>query len=513
MVDLILFNAKVMTMDPIDPQGDLVAVRGNQIAAVTGPERLSEFKGASTTLIDCGGHSVLPGFIDAHCHIHALAERLITIGVGPRSSVRSIRDIQAALRQAAQRHAPGSWLRAHGYDEFFLEEKRHPTREDLDAAAPLHPVTLTHRSGHARVLNTLALRHVGISIETPDPEGALIDRHHETGEPTGLLFDMGSFLAKRTPRLDDTHVEAGMRLANREFLSLGITSIQDPSPGNGRSQWQRFRRWKETGILHPRIAMMLGWEDFLAFSVDDFSNPVGEEQLRLAGVKVLIGEASGRLHPAPAALNDIVRAIHQAGWQVALHAIEEPTIEAACRAIEQALETFPRPDHRHRIEHCSVCPPALRRRLAALGTLVVTQPSFLYYNGERYLKTLPAEHLANLYPIAALLSAGITVAAGSDSPVAPLNPFKAISGAVSRRAETGAPVAPEQGIALDAALRMYTASAARATFEEGSKGTITPGKRADLIVLDRDVTRVPQDDLGDVEVEMTILDGRIVWDT
>jgi predicted amidohydrolase YtcJ len=142
----------------------------------------------------------------------------------------------------------------------------------------------------------------------------------------------------------------------------------------------------------------------------------------------------------------------------------------------------------------------------------VTQPSFLHYSAERYVTTLSPAQLADLYPIGALLSAGVSVAAGSDSPIVPVDPFKAISGAMSRRAGTGAPISPEHAISLDAALRMYTVSAARAAFEDGWKGSITPGKKADLIVLDRDITRVPQDEVADVKIQMTILDGRIAWE-
>jgi predicted amidohydrolase YtcJ len=513
VVDLILYNARAITMDSARPRAELMAIRDQDIVAVTTNEKRSELASHRTKVIDCRGHTVLPGFIDAHCHIHAVAESLVTVDIGPRSSIRSIRDIQAALRQAASRTPPATWLRASGYDEFFLEDKRHPTREDLDPAVPLHPVKLTHRSGHAHVLNTVGLRNAGITIDTPDPEGGLIDRHHETGEPTGVLFGMGKSLATRIPRLEDVHVETGMRRANRHFLSLGITSIQDPSPRNGRLQWQRFRRWKAEDILRPRVTMMLGWDAFLRRSEEDFSRTTSIEHLRIPGVKIVIDETSGQLHPNPSELDAMVVAIHRAGLQAVLHAVDPPAIEAACRSIADALRRVPRADHRHRIEHCSVCPPALRHRLASLGVFVVTQPSFLHYNAERYVRTLAPAQLAELYPIGGLLSAGVSVAAGSDSPIVPVDPFKAISGAMSRHAGTGAPISPEHAVSLHAALGMYTASAARAAFEDGWKGSITPGKKADLIVLDRDITRVPQDEVADVKIQMTILDGRIAWET
>lgn len=508
--DLILFNARAITMDPARPRAEVVVIRGRDIVAVAGNERLRDFSGRGTTTIDCRGNTVLPGFVDAHCHVHALAESFVAIDVGPRSPVRSIRDIQTVLRQAASREPPGTWLRANGYDEFSVAEKRHPTRVDLDAAAPHHPVKLTHRSGHAHVLNTLALASVGISIETADPEGALVERHEHTGEPTGLLFGMGRFLAGRIPRLDDSLVETGVRIANRELLSRGVTSVHDPSPRNGPAQWRRFRRWKESGILEPRVTMMLGWDEFSRFAAAEFPS-AGEEQLRLAGVKVVIGEASGDLHPPPPVLAKMLATVHRAGWQAALHAVDERAIAAAADAIAHAVAAFPRTGHRHRIEHGSVCPPALQRRLATLHVVVVTHPSFVYYNGARYRATVPADELPHLYPLAGLLSAGVELAAGSDSPIVPLHPLKAIAAAVSRTAEDGERVGPGQAITLPAALGMHTVSAARAAFEETWKGTITPGKRADLVLLDRDLESVEPDEIGEANVAATILDGRIAW--
>jgi predicted amidohydrolase YtcJ len=424
--------------------------------------------------------------------------------------VRSIRDIQTSLRRAASREPPGTWLRANGYDEFSLMEKRHPNRVDLDGAAPHHPVKLTHRSGHAHVLNTLALAAAGISIDTADPEGALIDRDPHTGEPTGLLFGMGRFLAGRIPRLDDSLVETGVRVANGEFLARGVTSVHDPSPRNGPAQWRRFRRWKDSGILEPRVTMMLGWDEFSRFTAADFPS-AAEEQLRLAGVKFVIGEASGELHPPPPALADMITTVHRAGWQAAMHAVDERGISAAADAIAHAVAAFPRAGHRHRIEHGSVCPLALQRRLASLDVVVITHPSFVYYNGARYRATVPAHELADLYPLAGLLAAGVEVAAGSDSPIVPLDPLKAIGAAVSRTAGDGERVGPGQAITLTAALAMHTLSAARAAFEETWKGTITPGKRADLVVLDRDLESAGPDEIGEANVAATILDGRIAW--
>jgi hypothetical protein len=237
-----------------------------------------------------------------------------------------------------------------------------------------------------------------------------------------------------------------------------------------------------------------------------------KSQLRLCGVKIILDETTGHLHPSQSDLNEMVLNIHQSSFQACLHAIEEKAVEAACSSIEFALKKSPKSDHRHRVEHCSVCPPSLARRLADLGIMVITQPSFIYYSGDRYLQTVPAEQLKHLYPIRTLLENGVKVAASSDCPIAPANPLIGIYAASSRMTETGERVLPEEKITPKEALRMNGEYAARAIFDEGMKGSISSGKLADLVVLNNDPNKVPINEIKDISVEMTILNGEIVWE-
>ena len=545
MADLILYSANVMTMDSARPKGQLIAIQDHTIIAVGKNDDLPKFQKRNTRIIDCTGKTVLPSFIDAHCHLHALAESHVTLNLEPHHNVRSISDIQTKIKDLSQTLPSGAWIRGRGYNEFYLAEKRHPNRWDLDQVTSTHPIKLTHRTGHAHVLNSLALKIAGISNETPDPPDGLIDRDVNTGEPTGLLFRMGDFLSKQIPPLENKQLDQGIRIANDELLSMGITSIQDASSHNGIEQWKMFRRWKDTGFLKPRVVMMLGIDpvrnfirvlnpfgaiikpnrtaeqrsiisngasQFYEYQESDFETQFDKSQLRLGGVKIILDETTGRLHPAQSELNEMVLRIHQAGFQVCLHAIEEKAVEAACSAIEYALRKSPKSDHRHRIEHCSVCPPSLARKLAGLGIMVVTQPSFTYYSGDRYLQTVPSEELKHLYPIRTLLKSGVKVAASSDCPIAPANPMTGIYAACSRMTEAGEAVLSKEKITPEEALRMYGETAARATFDEGMKGSISPGKLADLVVLNGDPIKGPVDEIKDIKVEMTILNGEIVWE-
>ena len=247
-MDLILSNANVITLDPLRPRAEAVVIRGGKIVAVGGHEILNGFRGQETRVIDCRGKTVLPGFIDAHFHLLAFAKSLVTLNVEFRNQVRSISDIQARIREIAKTQPPGTWIRGRGYHEFSLAEKRHPTRWDLDEATSIHPVKLTHRTGGAHVLNSSALALVGISKETGDPPEGLIDRDLETGEPTGLLYGMGDDLAKKIPPLDQDQMEQGLKRANQELCSLGITTIHDVSSRNDRERWEVFKKWKKQGV-------------------------------------------------------------------------------------------------------------------------------------------------------------------------------------------------------------------------------------------------------------------------
>ena len=506
-----IHNANIITMDPANPSAEWVAVSGGIVQALGTGRDYERFTSRSTEFIDCRGSTVLPGFIDAHLHLHAFAESHVCLNLSHAPGFKSIKDIQAAIRNQCQVKQPETWIIGRGYNEFHLAEKRHPTRWDLDEAAPDHPVKLTHGSGHAHVLNSLALSLAGISTATEDPPQGLIDRDVRTGEPTGLLYEMGEFLSGRIPALEEQELLRGLKLANRELLSLGITSVQDASHLNDFKRWKEVSSWKERGLLVPRVNFMVGPKGFEELRMQDFSCPIPENQLRLGGVKVIVDQTTGDLHPRQDELNKMVLAVHQSGLQVAVHAIEENAVESACSAIAYALENAPRPDHRHRIEHCSVCRSFVSKRLASLGVTVVTQPSFIFYNGDRYLETVPDEQLQHLYPIGSLLKAGVPVAGGSDCPIVPPNPLFGIYSAISRRSQTGRTVVGAESIDPLDALRMYTSHAARATFEETVKGSIAPGKPADLVVLNGDPAKVPVDEIKDLQVEMTILNGEVVW--
>jgi hypothetical protein len=258
--------------------------------------------------------------------------------------------------------------------------------------------------------------------------------------------------------------------------------------------------------------MMPGIEALDQFQEVGLVSGAGDSQLRLGGVKMILNEVTGQLYPPQPELNQQVLNAHQAGFQLAIHAIQQSTVEAAIIALEYAYSQLPQAGRRHRVEHCSECPPRLVRRLKKLQAVVVTQPPFLYYSGERYLVTVPAGQQRWLYRIKSFLNNGLIVAGSSDSPVVPDNPLVGIYAAVTRRTESGQQLLPGECISVPQALAMYTINAACASFEEGLKGSITQGKLADMVLLSDDPTQTPPEQIKDIQVEMTIIGGKVVWE-
>lgn len=511
MADLLLVNANIITMDEDKPRGKGVAVKEGKILAVEDADCLMQLKTERTEVINLSGKTVLPGFIDAHLHFRAFAESLVVLNLDPHKGFCSISDIKDKIREQAKKLPRGTWIRAGGYSEIYLAEKRHPNRFDLDQSAPDHPVKLTHRSGHAHVLNSKALEIAGITRETPEPDGGIIDRDLDHGDPTGIFFGLGDFLQQKVPPLDETELAKGVKIAENKLFSYGITSFQDASARNNKERWQWFEGLKGGGSLRPRVTMMLGLEGFTQLKEREFLFCTDVADLLYGGVKIVVDETTGRISPSQNELNEIVLSIQKMGQQAIIHAIEETAIKAAIDAIEYASKVCPRFDHRHRIEHCSVCPPELAEKMALHKIMVVTNPAFLYFSGDRYLQTVIPEQFQFLYPIASLKKTGLCVAAASDSPIACANPLVGIYAAVTRLDETGVVILENEVITPCDAIRMYTESAARSSFEENVKGTISPGKYADFVVLSADPLCVPECEIKNIEVEITIMNGEVVW--
>ena len=489
--DYVLRNANVITLDARFPRASAVAVRDGAIAWVGRDEDLAGLGWRPKRVVDCEGRTLVPGFVDSHMHLMAYAASLRDADCGP-DAVRSIADVRRSIADRARGAPAGSWIVARGYDEFALLERRHPTRRDLDAATRL-PVRLVHRTGHACVLNSAALAHVGIGADTPDPVEGIIVRD-EGGEPTGLLLEMDAYLDGRFPRRPASEFDAGMRQAGERLAALGVTSVVDATPTNSVDRWETFDRLRRGGVPLPRITMMAGYDHLDGFIAEGMGYGHGDDFLRLGHVKIVLTATTGALHPQPDGLARMVARAHAAGFPVAIHAVEAEAVAAAARAIAatRKLRTVPFAD---RIEHCSECPPDVLRQVRLAGVEVSTQPAFVHHRGDKYLAEVAPEIQPWLYAMRSLLDAGVPTAAGSDAPVVDPDPMVGVAAAVTRTSRDGRLVAPGQAVTPMEALRAYTLGAARASGLGDVTGSIEVGKLADFALMDADPAAVAPEDI------------------
>jgi predicted amidohydrolase YtcJ len=353
----------------------------------------------------------------------------------------------------------------------------------------------------------------GIVMATPEPPGARIERDLDTGEPNGILYEMLSDIRGRVvPPYSGAELDEAIGLADRLFLSHGITSIQEATYRNDPGRWQTVGKFKESGQLHSRVSMMAGTDLWRQFREAGLVTGSGDDRLRLGAVKVMVTRTAGKLHPSPEELKDLTLECHRAGFQLAFHAEEEDVIDAVIDTLEYVNGIMPVAGRRHRIEHCAECTPRLLTRLPKLGIVIVSQPPFIYYSGERYLATVAPDILPWMYRIRSPLDSGLVVAGSSDTPVVPLNPLVGVYSAVTRKTGANQDFCVEEAVSPQQALQMCTVNAAYASFEEDIKGSITPGKLADIVILSDDPARLPPEEIKDIKVEMTIIGGKVVWE-
>ncbi len=510
--DLVLTNGRIITLCQDRPWAQAVAAKDGNIFAVGSTREILALAAPRTTVIDCHGRCVVPGFHDAHIHLLACAAKRLSLDCSP-PAVHSIRQIQQLIYAHAQTTPAGTWIRAGNYDEFQLAEHRHPTRRDLDIVAPLHPVKLQHRSLRACVLNSAALKNANLDIATDRPSvtlpGVRIDIDLQTNQPSGLVYDYTGYLGQLVPPFPEAALRSSLRTLLSDLVTHGITSIQDATFRNGLAEWNLFSELYSIVDVRPRLDLMIGWRHFGNLLDRGIQAGSCNEWLNIGAVKFLLTETSGSFEPDPDTLGEQVWQAHQHGFQVAIHAVEESEICVAADALARPM--CQDSTRHHRIEHCSVLPPGLCERLAEAQITVCTQPAFICESGDRYLVDVEAHRQPFLYAIKRLIDAGIVVGAGSDAPVATFNPLVGIGAAVTRQSRRGDIVGENEAVSVEQALRLYTSGSAYICREQDRKGSIKPGKLADLVVLSEDLTAVNPSAIRDIQVEATIIGGRVVW--
>lgn len=508
--DLTLRNFLTIGMSRGIVGPELIAIQGNRIIFIGAKNALSELADAKTRVLDCQGGLVLPGFNDAHCHPLAFAITQRYLDCSSRE-IRCIDDIQAALRKQAGETRQERWLRGAQLDVATIAEQRLPNRWELDQAVPHLPVMLVERSGQHCVLNSLALARCGINDGTPDGDAEKLGRDPVSGKPNGIVSGNSQRIARALPPLADDEIEAGMRYADNEYLSHGITSLQDTTWSNTHQHWQTFKAFRQRELLTPRLTMSAGFDSLTQFAERGLKTGSGDVHLRLGAMKIALDESSGTAHPPQDDLDQAALRAHLAGFQLAFHVPDIPLLQASLRALAFVRSVAPTECNRPRFEHCPVCPTSLLPELARSGAIAVSQPNLLFQTGPAYFEQISAEQLNWIFPYRSFLNHGIRLAFSSDSPLTPCDPLQAIQTAVTRRVAGGKMLAVEERLKLSEALEMYSSAGAYASGEEHEKGRLSAGQLADLIVLNSALELAPEE-LSQAEVIMTLIDGKVVWE-
>ncbi len=482
-----------------------LAISSGRILAVGGSEVMG-LRGPRTRVIDLAGASVLPGFNDAHAHV--VYYGLTRFGADLGGS-RSVREIAERLKAHARSLKAGAWLQGMGYRADELVERRQPHRRELDRGTGRRPTFIDERGGHARVANTAALAAAGITSETKNPHGGRIDRDPD-GTPNGLLLESAMRLVadvQPPPTLE--HRKSGILSAQKLLLSRGITSVGAAVNRGFADDMRAYQQLAGDGRLHVRVNEFLSWELLEAAAGLGVRAGFGGPLLRAGPIKVFVDGGAERVatrsgggtwRTTPAELRELVIRATGAGLQVAAHAIGDAAIEAMCDAVEAASGGA---QMRHRVEHCTICPPDLQARLARLGMVAVMQPMAARFGRVASSLFFPVRDRSDLAPHARLMRAGVPVAFSSDLPVSPdPNPWPGIQVAVDDQVN---------GITLLAALKAYTAAGAYTSFEESIKGTLEPGMLADLQVYDEDPLAVAASDRPALRPRGVLLAGVRVY--
>ena len=518
-VDLILTNGKIITVDDEFSIRDTVVVDDGRILETGGAELTLKYQSEET--VDLQGKVLMPGFNDSHTHIRGRPQRYIELG-----DVSSISEIQDLIRTKITEIGEGEWVTGYGWSEDELEEGRRPLRADLDAAAPNNPVILTRAGGHSAVVNSSALNRADVSLATPQPEGGVIERGQD-GQLNGVIRERQELVGRLVP--DSTYEEliASLETNLNDLLRLGITSITDASKPPGQ-----FAMWEElygtAKLPLPRSQVQFQWFD--VDGINDVKARVGEgtDFLKIGPIKVFAdggftgpaaytlepyrnqGEYRGYLNMSPRELAAHLNEIHDAGWQIGIHAIGDAAIVMVVNILADALERNPREDHRHYLNHFSMRPPELTMDLMAEHQIHITQqPNFTYTLEGRYVDNLDGWRLQHNNPLRSPMDHGIKVAISSD--ILPIGPMVGIYAAVTRKGMTGTVYGADEAITREEAIRAYTATGAYLNFEEDIKGSIEPGKFADMIVLSDDILSVTDEQIMDIQVLGTYVDGKLVY--
>lgn len=513
------------------PQGqtfatcEALAIAGDRILAAGTNAEMQALATSATKRIDLGQKAVLPGFNDGHTHVASSGLRHLR---EVDCDLRSIAEIQQAIRTRAATTPKGQLIRGFKYDDTKTREGRKLHLRDLDAAAPDHPVLIVHRGGHTAFVNSLLLNQRDINDKTPNPSGGEIV-HDAAGHVTGEFRETALGLVRpgTAPYTREDRRE-GVKLMTKLFAQAGVTSTHDA--GGLPEDLLAYQDAKESGDLFCRVYTLIRANSIDAMIAAGVRTGFGDDWCRVGAMKLVsdgsISERTARLNEpyigrptdygiqvaTEDELYQLARKAHLAGWQIGTHANGDAGIDIALRVYERLQREHPRKDPRFRLEHCTMINDDLLRRIKALNAIPTPFWTYVYYHGEK-MADYGDERLNRMFAMRSFLDAGIRVAPGSDYVPGPFDPMMALQSCVTRADVRGKVWGPKQKITVAEAVRASTINGAYASFEEDRKGTLEPGKLADMVVLTQDPFRVAPSQLSNIRVERTMIGGRWVYES
>ena len=530
--DLIVTNANVWTVDDKLPRAQAVAIIGERIVAVGSQADVQGWRGASTRVIDAGGKLVLPGFNDAHVHFVSGGQQLDAVDLNDATSAE---EFVKRVAQQASKTPKKQWITGGDWDETKWSPAQLPTKEMIDAVTPDNPVFLNRYDGHMSLANSIALRLAGVTASTPDPPGGSIVRDAQ-GNPTGALKDAAmDYVFKVIPPLSHDQRLHAVQRALSHAASLGVTSVQDMNPEY--ADIAVYSELLDRGQLTARI-----YAAPLITQVDDqvkigIRRAFGSPYLRIGALK---GYADGSLGSATAyffepfadqpnnhgllsdemhpisLMHDRMMKADAAGLQLCTHAIGDAGISAILDIYGDLVKVHGKADRRFRIEHAQHMAAKDFARFADLGVIASVQPYHAIDDGRWAEKRIGHDRASRTYAFRTFLNDGVRLAFGTDWNVAPLNPMLTLYAATTRATLDGKNPNgwfPEQKLTVAEAVQAYTMGSAYAEFQDGEKGSITPGKLADMVILNDDIFQIDPVKIRDVKVTKTIVGGKVVWES
>lgn len=522
--DVIVVNGRMLTQDAARPRAEAFAIKDGRFLAVGSNADIRNLQSARTQVIDAAKMTVLPGFIDAHCHPGGVAELYEA-----NANVRTVAELQRNLRARLANTPPGFWITGAMFDDTKLD--RPLTRQDLDAVSTDHPITVNHRGGHTSFYNSKAFDLAGVTKNTPDPSDGRFFKD-ANGELNGRVAELARGMITRTGKREQFTPEQrrdratkGMAHMSKLFTAAGLTSVHDL--GNTADHVTAYEDIRASGELRHRAYMMIRGDAYPKMRDAGIYTGLGDEWIRVGGVKFAAdGSASERtmrmstpyvgtddhgiLTMTQQEIHDAVDDAHSHGWQLGIHANGDVTIDMVLNAYERALAKWPRPDRRHRIEHCSLVNPSLIARIKATGTIPTPFWTYIYYHGEKWEQYGDAK-MQWMFCHKSFLDAGIIVPGASDYGPGPFEPLMAIQSMVTRTDFRGKVWGASQKITVDQALRVATINGAHPSYEEKIKGSITAGKLADFVILEKDPHDVDPMTIKDIKIVRTVTGGRTVY--